>query len=99
MPPTAPLPRTLAVLRKGLEAGLHIGAQGTILQHGKTVSEFALGESRPGVAMSDDTLMLWFSACKPVGGVAIAQLLERRLVDLDDPVAHIIPEFGVKGKE
>ena len=30
--------------------------------------------------MSDDTLMLWFSACKPVGAVAIAQLMERGLV-------------------
>jgi len=93
------LPRTIEVLQQGVETGLHIGAQGFVARDGKTVADFAIGESRPGVAMKRDTVMLWLSACKPVGAVAIAQLMERGKLDLDDPVARFIPEFGTKGKE
>ncbi len=91
--------RTISILEQGIASGLHIGAQGCIARDGKIISEFAIGESRPGVPATNDTLMLWFSACKPVGAVAIAQLMERGQLELDDPVAHIIPEFRVKGKE
>jgi CubicO group peptidase (beta-lactamase class C family) len=93
------LPGTLAVLRQGMADGLHIGAQGCVWRAGKTIAEFAIGEARPGVPMTAETVMLWLSACKPIGAVAIAQLIERGHLDLDDPVAHVIPEFGVKGKE
>ncbi len=93
------LPRTIQVLQQGIETGLHIGAQGFVARGGKTVADFAVGESRPGVAMKRDTVMLWLSACKPIGAVAIAQLMERDKLDLDDPVARFIPEFGTKGKE
>ncbi len=49
--------------------------------------------------MTSDTLMPWFSSCKPVGAVAIAQLWERGKLDLDDHAAQFVPEFGVRGKE
>lgn len=88
-----------ALLSSGLEAGLHIGAQLFVARNGEIIADLALGESRPGVAMTSDTIMLWLSASKPIGAVAIAQLIERGRVDLDDPVSHIIPEFGQQGKE
>lgn len=44
--------------------------------------------------MTPETLLIWFSAGKPVGVVAIAQLWEAGRLDLDDPVTAFIPEFG-----
>src|SRR6185436_181695 len=46
-----------------------------------------------------DTLMLWLSATKPVAAVAVAQLWERGLLELDDPVAKHIDRFAGRGKE
>ncbi len=40
----------------------------------------------------------WMSGSKPLAAVAIAQLLERGLLQLDDPVAKFIPEFAQDGK-
>ncbi len=94
-----PLPRTAAVLREGMERGLHIGALVYVSRCGQPVGELALGESRAGIAMSPETLMFWLSASKPVTAVAIAQLAERGRLSLDDPVAKHIPEFSAKGKE
>lgn len=48
--------------------------------------------------MTRDTLMLWLSSTKPVAAVALAQLCERGLLELDDPIARHVPEFGERGK-
>ena len=92
------LPRTTTILEEGMAAGLHIGAQVYVAHRGKSVADFAIGEARPGVAMTTDTLTLWLSACKPVGAIAIALLMERGRLGLDDPVTDFLPEFGEKGK-
>lgn len=93
------LPATTALLRRQMSEGLHIGAQVFVSRDLKVVADFALGDSRPGVAMTPDTLMLWMSATKPTGAVAVARLWERGLLDLDDPVASHIPEFAQHGKQ
>lgn len=79
--------------------GLQIGAQMYVSHYGTVVADVGLGESRPGVDMTPDTVMLWMSATKPCAAVAIAQLWERKKVALDDPVARHIPEFAQNGKE
>ncbi len=93
------LPRSCALLREGKQVGLHVGAQVYISQGGQALADFGWGEARPGVAMTADTVMLWLSAGKPVGAVAILQLVERGLLTLDDPVAMHIPEFAAQGKD
>ncbi|MDB5172507.1 MAG: pbpE 2 [Phycisphaerales bacterium] len=93
------LPQTIDVLRRGMNEGLHIGAQVFVARDGKTIADFAMGEGRPGVAMTTDTLTLWLSACKPVAAVAMARLMERGSVGLNDPVSDFIPEFAAKGKQ
>ena len=93
------LKRTTDVLHEGMSAGLHIGAQVYVSRGGQMVADFAMGESRPGVAMRRDTVMLWLSASKPLAAVAIAQLWERGKLTLDNPVAQHIPEFAQNGKE
>jgi CubicO group peptidase (beta-lactamase class C family) len=93
------LDRTRAALLRGIEQGLHPGAQLYVSRHGKVVADVALGEARPGVPMTPDTLVLWLSSSKPVGAVAIAQLWERGLLGLDDPIAMHVPEFAQNGKQ
>jgi CubicO group peptidase (beta-lactamase class C family) len=93
------LPRARAVLARGIEEGLHIGAQLYVSVHGRVIADCALGESRPGVPMTPDSLMIWFSSTKAVVAIALAQQWERGRCDLDDPVCAHIPEFGANGKQ
>jgi CubicO group peptidase (beta-lactamase class C family) len=92
------LSRTRAVLVRGIEQGLHPGAQLYVSRYGKAVAELALGEARPGTPMRGDTLVLWLSSSKPVAAVAIGQLWERGQLALDDPIARHVPEFAQNGK-
>ncbi|HEY2293801.1 MAG TPA: serine hydrolase domain-containing protein, partial [Thermoanaerobaculia bacterium] len=93
------LPRTREAIAAGIRDRLHLGAQLYVCLQGETVADAALGEDRPGEPLTRDHLMLWLSATKPVPAVAIAQLWERGLLELDDPVALHIPEFAANGKE
>jgi CubicO group peptidase (beta-lactamase class C family) len=93
------LPRTTEVLTDGMRSGLQIGAQVYVSRNADPIADFALGESRPGVAMTPDTVMLWLSCSKPIASVAIAQLWERGKLILDDPVARHIQEFAQNGKD
>jgi CubicO group peptidase (beta-lactamase class C family) len=92
-------PRTRAAIEAGIDAGLHLGAQLYASLHGVAVADAALGENRPGEPLTRGHLMLWLSATKPVPAVALAQLWERGLLELDDPVALHLPEFAAQGKE
>jgi CubicO group peptidase (beta-lactamase class C family) len=93
------LPTSTTLLEQGIAGGLHIGAQLYVSRDGEPVADLALGESRSGVPMTPDTLMLWLSASKPVTAVAVAQMWERGRLRLDNRVAEHIPEFGKNGKE
>lgn len=93
------LPKTRAVLQRGLERGLHIGAQLHVSRHGTTVADLVLGEARPGVPMTPDTLMTWYSSTKPLTSMCVGQCWERGKLQLDDPVAKHVPEFGRHGKD
>jgi CubicO group peptidase (beta-lactamase class C family) len=93
------LQKTASQIHRGMDHGLHVGAQLFVAKGGRVVADWAVGSARPGGPMGTDTLMIWMSACKPVAAIAVAQLWERGLLALDDFVAGHIPEFGTKGKE
>jgi CubicO group peptidase (beta-lactamase class C family) len=93
------LPQTRAAIEGGIHAGLHLGAQLYASLRGETVADAALGENRPGEPLTRGHLMLWLSATKPVPAVALAQLWERGLLELDDPVALHLPAFAAHGKD
>ncbi len=98
------LQRTRETLESGIDEGLHLGAQVYVSRcddDGRPIAsrELVLGERAPGEPMTADTLMLWLSSTKPVAAVALGQLWERDLFDLDDPIARHIPEFGEHGKD
>ena len=97
--PQAALPRTNAVIENGMQVGLHVGAQIYAAVGNQVRADFGWGLARPGVPMTADTVMLWLSSGKPVGAVALLQLVERGLLDLQHPVARYLPEFAQNGKE
>lgn len=102
-------PEKVGIEKRGLEQavehlerlrreGMHDGAQLFVARHGIPVVDMALGEARPGIPLKTNSIMLWFSATKPLTSVAIAQQVERGKISLDDPVKKYIPEFD-DGKE
>jgi len=92
------MPGTVAVIERGIQEGLHLGAQVYVSVRGKPVADFVVGEARPREPLTPNAILLWMSSTKPVGAIAVGQLLERGQLSLDDRVARHIPEFGVKGK-
>lgn len=86
------------LLENGIAGGLQLGAQLFVARAGEVVADLAVGETRPGQPLTTDTLMMWLSSTKPVAAIAIAQLWERGLLGLDDPVAAHVPEFAANGK-
>lgn len=92
------LEHAIRLLEEQRERGLHDGAQLFVARRGKPLLDVAIGEAQPGVPLCTDSVMLWFSATKPLTAVAIAQQVERGKLRLDDRVQDFIPEFA-NGKE
>jgi CubicO group peptidase (beta-lactamase class C family) len=93
------LPRSVALIERGITDGRHLGAQLYVSSHGEVLADDGIGESRLGVPMRPDTILLWLSSAKPVTAVAIAQLWEQGRLGVNDAVIKHIPEFGQGGKE
>ena len=87
------------MIERGISDGLHLGGQGYVWREGAVVADWAFGEVRAGVAMGRETILPWLSSGKPITAVAIAQLWEKGLLDLDDAVVKFIPEFAANYKE
>lgn len=92
------LPRTVRELRREV-GGSTPGAQFYVSLDGRTVADAGLGAARPGVAMTADSLPLWYCCAKPLLSVALGRLWERGDFDPYLPVAHYLPEFAPGGKD
>ena len=92
------LEQAIRLLGEQRERGMHDGAQLFAARKGQTLVDVAIGEAQSGVPLRTDSVMLWLSSTKPLTAVAIAQLMERDKLKLDDPVQSHIPEFA-NGKE
>jgi CubicO group peptidase (beta-lactamase class C family) len=92
------LPETAKVIRAGIERGLRTGLQLYVSRGGEVIADSGFGESSPGVPMTFQTIMMWLSAGKPLTAVAILQLVEHGLLDLDGRIVDWIPEFAAGGK-
>lgn len=79
------------VVTDGIARGDHRGAQICVVRDGKVAGDLAWG-------LPPDHLLPWMSATKPIVAVAVAQLWERGLLDLDDSVARHVPEFAARDK-
>jgi CubicO group peptidase (beta-lactamase class C family) len=81
--------------------GTQIGIQVAAVLDGEVVVDVAAGsmgsdDDRPVRA---DTLFASFSVTKGVAALALAQLVDRGLLDVDEPVAAVWPEFAANGKD
>ena len=65
-----------------------------VQQNGETVYENFFGEQSPGVPVNRKSMFRMASMTKPITGAAISILLERGLLNLDDPVEKFLPEFA-----
>jgi CubicO group peptidase (beta-lactamase class C family) len=97
-PVTGALPRTEAVIRKGIESGLHRGGQVAVVTRDGTRLTAEVGEARPGTPMAADTLLPLYCAARPLLVLALARLSVTHGLSFDDPVRLHVPEFAAGGK-
>jgi CubicO group peptidase (beta-lactamase class C family) len=93
------LPRTVELLEDGIAVGEQAGVQLCVAVRGEVVAEVALGEARPGVPMTAETIVRWMSAGKPITAAAVLRLVERGWLGLDDRITLHLPEFAGGGKD
>ena len=78
-----------------------LGGAVAVVVDGETVVDLwggwaDLERTRPWAA---DTLVDVYSVGKPIVALLVLQLVDRGLIDLDDPVAEVWPDFAAGGKE
>ena len=90
-------PKKLDVLReranKEIDEGLLHAAQFAVAKDGEVVWQESLGTA------TDDTLFPVFSSTKAVMSAAAWLVIQDGLLDVNEVVADIVPEFGTNGKE
>ncbi|MCY4095802.1 MAG: serine hydrolase [Gammaproteobacteria bacterium] len=90
-------PKKLDVLRqrasKEIEEGLLHAAQYAVAKDGEVIWQESLGNAR------DDSLIPVFSSTKAVMSAAAWLVIQDGLLDVNETVADIIPEFATNGKE
>ncbi len=77
------------------------GAAVCVYHHGRPVVDLAAGTADPatGHAYARDTLQPIMSVSKGIVAIAVNILADRRVIDLDVPVARYWPEFAQAGKQ
>ena len=76
-----------------------VGAAFCAYVDGEKVVDLWGGEARPGVPWAEDTLCLVWSTTKGATALVAQILADRRLLDVDAPVARYWPEFATHGKD
>ena len=97
-------PRFRAVeeeFRRNFSERGEVGAAVCVLIDGVPVVDLAGGfvDARHSAPWSLDTLVDYYSAGKPVLALLALQLVDQGLIDLDDPLVAVWPEFAAGGKE
>ena len=78
-----------------IEPGKIAGCQVAVARHGHLAYHASLGmrDLERGLPMADDTIFRIYSMTKPITSVALMQLYERGLFQLNDPVHRVIPAW------
>ena len=96
------LEAVFARAKRDVDEGLLPSAQVAVARNGKVAGMRTFGEAVQGGELrpaTDDTLYCIFSCTKVIVAAAVWLLFEEGLLQLDERVADIIPEFGTNGKE
>jgi CubicO group peptidase (beta-lactamase class C family) len=92
-------PQNLACLdehiQRYISSGRPAGALTVVYHKGQIAHRSALGlrDRERGKPITDDTIFRIYSMTKPIASVALMQLYERGLVQLDDPIHRYIPSW------
>jgi CubicO group peptidase (beta-lactamase class C family) len=92
------LPHTMQVLEDGQRRGWHPGAQLYVSVDLAPVVDVGLGWARHDVEMTAATMLPWFCCIKPLIAAGFLVLWQDGRVELDQPVASIVPEMRDGGK-
>jgi CubicO group peptidase (beta-lactamase class C family) len=90
--------KTTQIIEDGIVEKLHPGAQLYVWHDGREIIDAAFGQARPGITMTSNARLLWMSAGKPLGAIALLQQIEKNRADLDTRVSDLIPGFAQHGK-
>lgn len=84
-----------AGMEKAVNDGVVYGLSYILVKDGETVAsnQFGVLNVISGEQVTEDTIFRIYSMTKPITGVALMQLYEQGLWDLDDPVTKHVPEF------
>lgn len=92
--------RALAELFFGLfQRPEHGGGAVAVYLHGEPVVDIWAGYAAPERLWRHDTVSLSFSTGKGVAATLVHRLVERGLLEYDEPIASYWPEFATAGKE
>lgn len=83
-----------STLQAMVDAGKIAGASALIVENDKEVYFNAFGKADSTKPFDRNTIVRIFSMTKPVTGVALMQLYEKGLFQLDDPLSKYAPEFA-----
>jgi CubicO group peptidase (beta-lactamase class C family) len=81
-----------------IDRGIETGAQLSVAYRGEVV-EVTAGDNGSGQPMTADTFVPWTCSSKPLGALAFACAWEAGAIDLDTPVAAVLPDFAGAGKD
>lgn len=84
-----------AVLKSFVDTNRVAGISALIFENNKEVyfNAFGMADREAGIPMDRNSIVRIFSMTKPVTGVALMQLHEKGLFQLDDPLGKYIPAF------
>ncbi len=88
-----------ALLDEMTESGAEIGAGLCVVSAGSVVADLAVGTRNDrGDRWMSDTLVMTYSTAKPFAALTVLTLVADRLLDLDQPVADVWPDYAAHGK-
>lgn len=81
--------------RRYIEPGKIAGCQVAVGRRGHLAYQRSFGDRdrERGIALGDDTIFRIYSMTKPITSIALMQLFERGMFQLDDPVARFFPSW------
>ncbi|MFD8722624.1 serine hydrolase domain-containing protein [Streptomyces sp. NPDC059629] len=74
------------------------GVQLSVSRDGVRLLDAGLGEARPGVHMTADSVLYWSCAGKPLLATVLATCVEEGRIRFEDAVADHLPAFAANGK-
>lgn len=79
-------------------AGREPGGAACLVRRGEVVDEASTGTRDGTTPWTPDTLVLCYSVAKPMAALAVLSVVAEGLLDLEEPVASLWPEYAAHGK-